>query len=50
MAVDKIEAREAFWRMVKLVRTHRKRMAIGIILSIVAGITYAADWAGCCRC
>ena len=44
--VTNIEAREAFWRMVKLVRTHRKRMVIGILLSFVAAIAYAGSLGG----
>jgi|GEM_PF-1250529 len=45
-AISNDQARESFWRMIRLVLPHRRRMAIGIILSIIAGITYAGGLGG----
>lgn len=45
-AVSKEQARAAFWRMIRLVYPHRRRMAIGLVLSLVAALTYAASLGG----
>jgi subfamily B ATP-binding cassette protein MsbA len=45
-AVSKEQARAAFWRMIGLVRPHRRRMTIGLLLSVVAALTYAASLGG----
>ncbi len=45
-AVSKEQARAAFWRMIRLVYPHRRRMAIGLLLSLVAALAYAASLGG----
>jgi subfamily B ATP-binding cassette protein MsbA len=45
-SVPKEQARAAFWRMIRLVYPHRRRMAIGLLLSLVAALTYAASLGG----
>lgn len=44
-AVSKELARASFLRMMKLVYPHRRRMTLGIILSIFAAMTYASSFA-----
>ena len=44
-AVSKDLARASFLRMMKLVYPHRRRMTVGIILSVFAAMTYAASFA-----
>jgi ABC-type multidrug transport system fused ATPase/permease subunit len=43
---DKKEARRAFWRMLALVRPHRRRMTLGIVLGLGVALTYAASLGG----
>ncbi len=45
-AVSRQQAREAFWRMLRLVRPHRRRMALGIVLGLGVAMTYAASLGG----
>jgi subfamily B ATP-binding cassette protein MsbA len=44
--VPKQQARAAFWRMLRLVRPHRRRMALGIVLGLGVALTYAASLGG----
>lgn len=43
---DKAAARRAVWRMLALVRPHRRAMAWGVILGIGVALTYAASLGG----
>ena len=45
-AVSKQQARAAFWRMLALVRPHRRRMAAGIVLGLGVALTYATSLVG----
>ncbi len=45
-AVSKQQARAAFWRMLRAVRPHRRRMALGMVLGIGVAMTYAASLGG----
>jgi len=45
-AVPSEQARAAFWRMVRLVRPHRRRMALGVILGLGVALTYATSLGG----
>jgi ATP-binding cassette, subfamily B, bacterial MsbA len=42
----KRQARQAFWRMLALVRPHRRAMAWGMILGLGVALTYAASLGG----
>jgi ABC-type multidrug transport system fused ATPase/permease subunit len=44
--VDPKQARRAFWRMLALVRPHRRILALGIFLGLFVAITYAASLGG----
>ncbi|RMF85850.1 MAG: ABC transporter ATP-binding protein [Planctomycetota bacterium] len=44
--IDKRAARSAFWRMLRLVRPHRRAMTLGILLGMFVAMTYAASLAG----
>ena len=44
--VPKSEARAAFWRMVRLVYPHRRRMLLGMLLGLGVAMTYAASLGG----
>jgi subfamily B ATP-binding cassette protein MsbA len=43
---DKLQARQAFWRMLRLVYPHRRRMTLGIVLGFGVALTYAASLGG----
>jgi ABC-type multidrug transport system fused ATPase/permease subunit len=45
-AVPSEQARAAFWRMLKLVYPHRRRMAVGLVLGLGVALTYAASLGG----
>ncbi len=45
-SIAKEQAQASFWRMIKLVYPHRRRMTIGLLLSLVAALTYAASLGG----
>ncbi len=44
--VPKPQARAAFWRLLKFVRPHRRRMALGVVLGLGVALTYAASLGG----
>ena len=44
--VRKQQSRDAFWRMLRLVYPHRRRMALGILLGLGVAMTYAASLGG----
>lgn len=44
--VDPKQARRAFWRMLALVRPHRRILALGMFLGLFVAITYAASLGG----
>ena len=43
---SKQQARQAFWRMLGLVRPHRRRMTLGIVLGLGVALTYAGTLGG----
>jgi len=45
-AIPKARSRKAFWRMLALVRPHRRRMTLGIVLGLGVAMTYAASLGG----
>jgi subfamily B ATP-binding cassette protein MsbA len=45
-AVSKASSRKAFWRMLALVRPHRRKMIWGMVLGLGVALTYAASLAG----
>ena len=44
--VSKEQAKAAFWRMLRLVIPHRRRMAAGVLLGLGVAMTYAASLGG----
>ena len=44
--ISKKQSRAAFWRMLRLVRPHRRRMTLGVLLGLGVAMTYAASLGG----
>lgn len=45
-AIPEARSRKAFWRMIALVRPHRRRMTWGVVLGLGVAATYAASLGG----